>query len=720
MVSQHNGIFNDAAFTHPEEGAILSVPVLIAGGSTAAYSAALAALRAGAPVCWVLPQKVIGGQFTAQGLSASDDGQLFTTPVNTETVAGETFCISISQKRFRDRQRQLQPVKGQVLDNPGGGWVGPLCTTPPVAATAMNEAIAPYLNSRLLTLVPFSDPIEVLFEEPTGERRRVTGVRFGDRQTGHTFTVKASITIEATDLGDLLELGNIASRVGQEARSETGEDRLPEMAHPECQQAVTFDVILEKTPTTKTFDIGKPLNYKEVQWLQPNDFNSIHWTGGGRQQWQFFDDFGIFRYRRLVRVQAGPGGPHVPVNKKVNVGDVTVLNWGIHSNPYTGAKYLGNDYVHGVLVGVSQSERQQHIQQARDRTRAYVHYLQNNGFPNLKPRGDLTWTDDGIALEPYIREARRGVALITVIHSHVAKSFFPSNYARAHVFTDTIGIGQYHYLDIHPNQDVPPGQPTNHVELPGDDHNVLPFTIPLGALIPKNTDGLVLSAKSIGTTHITNAAYRMHPVEWAIGEAGGHLATFALEKGVDLRDAAFQKPLLRQFQGRLTRQGIPLFWFDDVAHDDPDFEAIQVIAAAGIIRSESFSDLHFRPHRPVSRAVVATAIVNLLGLELITPDNSRFWDVPETHWAYRAIETLAANRIVAGVGYGLFAPGQYISRKHMSYMVINALPAAMTAAFERTPRDRNLLKRRELSRILYAMLKVKLSISPKPDPIPMP
>ena len=40
------------------------------------------------------------------------------------------------------------------------------------------------------------------------------------------------------------------------------------------------------------------------------------------------------------------------------------------------------------------------------------------------------------------------------------------------------------------------------------------------------TDGLILSAKSIGTTHITNAAYRMHPVEWAIGEASGFLAVF--------------------------------------------------------------------------------------------------------------------------------------------------------------------------------------------------
>ena len=62
-------------------------------------------------------------------------------------------------------------------------------------------------------------------------------------------------------------------------------------------------------------------------------------------------------------------------------------------------------------------------------------------MPDLKPRGDLTWTKDGIALEPYIREARRGVALTIIRHEAVAASFFP-NQARARTFDDTLGVGQ--------------------------------------------------------------------------------------------------------------------------------------------------------------------------------------------------------------------------------------------------------------------------------------
>ena len=716
MPQQHNGIFEDSAFTRPVDGEILSFPVLVTGGSTAAYSAALGALQAGTKVCLVQPQKVLGGQFTAQALPASDDGNLMRTQPSSDRVEGERFCISKSQRLFRDRERQLQRGKGRTWDNPGGGWVGPLCTTPVVAATALNDAIAPYLDSGQLTLIPHAEPVAVLKMEADGMRRRVTGVTFRNSHTGHTFSVEAKITIEATDLGDLLELGEIESRIGQEARSETGEARLPETAHPECQQAITFNVAVERSPaSSQAFSIGQPAAYNNAHWLDAEEFASTHWTGDGRQRWDFFDDFGIFRYRRIFRVEAGLGGPDAPVNKRVNQGDVAVLNWGIHTDPLTGKVHLGNDYVHGFLVGVSQEERQRHIQQARDRAQAYVHYLQTNGFPTLKPRGDLTWTEDGIAIEPYIREARRGIALTTVPHEHVAKSFFPNNHARAHIYTDSVGIGQYHYLDIHPTQDVPPGQPSNHVDLPGDDHVVLPFTLPLGSLIPTATDGLILSAKSIGTTHITNAAYRMHPVEWAIGEAGGHLAAFALSEEVEMRDIAQDedprlRKNLRKFQGYLTRRGIPIFWFDDIAHDDPDFEAIQVVAAAGIIRSESHQDLHFRPNNPVNRAVVATAIVNLLGYELINPPRPRFWDVSRSHWAYRAVETLADKGVISGVGLGRFAPSKNITRKHMSYMVINALPAAVDRAFERTPRDSQPLKRRELSRVLYAMLQVKLGI----------
>ncbi len=696
-ITQRFGVLSDAAFTRPAHGATLTHSILVVGGSTAAYTATLTALRLNLDVCLVQPQIVVGGQFTAQALPASDDGDLLRKRAGLFTVDGEAFAISRSQKAFRDRQRQLQPVAGRVVSNPGSGWVSPLATTPVVAASALNEPLIPYLRSGKLTLIPFAEPIRVVIDH-TGERPKLQGVVCRDRHTGHEFTVIAQVTLEATDLGDLLEVGDIPSFVGQEARADTGEAILPEDARPQCQQSITFDVVVECTAPGRGVPIGKPDGFGAVPWLNLQEFTPIFWTKTKSHQWQqwdFFSDYGIFRYRRLQRVK--------PDDKKVHPGDVSVINWGTSSDPNHPFR-CGNDYRPGRLVGVSREERQLHIQRARHRSQAYVHYLQTHGAPNLKPRGDLTWTVDGIALEPYIREARRGKALTTIRHEDVAETFFPHQ-ARARCFEDAVGIGQYHYLDLHGND------AKGHVTPKGKDVVALPFSLPLGSLVPVNTDGLVLSAKSLGTTHITNAAYRMHPMEWAIGEASGYLAVFAVWTGLAPRVLATEEQHIRKIQGFMARNGIPIFWFDDISHNDSDFEPIQVMAAAGLIRSENLRTLHFRPHGPVSRAVVATALVKVLNLPRTVPPQPTFTDVqPGQHWAYEAIETLYAHGMIAGVGGHRFAPDVPITREQLSFVVKKAMPEVYDQAFARTPRDRQNLQRRELSRVLYEVLKGRLGI----------
>ncbi|MGB7484917.1 MAG: S-layer homology domain-containing protein, partial [Phormidesmis sp.] len=212
-------------------------------------------------------------------------------------------------------------------------------------------------------------------------------------------------------------------------------------------------------------------------------------------------------------------------------------------------------------------------------------------------------------------------------------------------------------------------------------------------------------------THITNAAYRMHPVEWAIGEASGFLAVFAAWTGENPRAIVENVPLLRKLQGFLARNGVPIFWFDDVAHDDPDFEPIQVMAATGIIRSENDDNLHFRPYANVNRAVVATALVSLLELEKIAPARPTFSDVqPGQHWAYSNIETLKAQGMIAGVGGGRFSPDSPITRQQLSYLVKASVPDAHSKAFANLSTDKTPLSRRELSRAFYELLKHRLKI----------
>ncbi len=203
----------------------------------------------------------------------------------------------------------------------------------------------------------------------------------------------------------------------------------------------------------------------------------------------------------------------------------------------------------------------------------------------------------------------------------------------------------------------------------------------------------------------------MHPIEWAIGEASGFLAVFAAWTGESPRRIVETVPLLRKLQGFMARSGVPLFWFDDVSHNDHDFEAIQVMAATGIIRSESESNLHFRPYANVTRAVVSTALVSLLQLEKVVPAQPSFSDVqPGKHWAYSNIETLKAKGMIAGVGKGLFSPDTPITRKQLSYLIKASVPEAFNQAFSQLAQDNTPLSRRELSRAFYELLKHKLEI----------
>jgi hypothetical protein len=697
-VTQENGLFAPHVFTRPRHASTLHGSVLVIGGSTAAYSATLALLKLKLDVVLVQPQAVVGGQFTAQALPASDDGDLLKQGAGALSLDGEAFAISRWQRAFRQRQRALQPVQGRWDANPGGGWVSNFATTPVVAATALNEALVPYLAENQLRLVPYAEPIEILQSEPPGLRRQVSGAVFRDRQTGATFTITAQVVIEATDLGDVLEVGAIESRVGQESHHDTGEAILPADPRPQCQQSITFDVVVERTPPGQGVAVSAPASYGQTPWHDPHEFTGRFWTRdkqGGWRKWDFFSAFGIFRYRRLLRQDRH--------DKTVTQGDVTVLNWGTSKEPDR-PFCCGNDYRAGYLVGVSREERQRHIRQARERAQGYLHFLQTHGVPDLKPRGDLTWTEDGIALEPYVREARRGIALTTIRHEDVAESFFP-NQVRARSFDDTVGIGQYHYLDLHGNDQL------GHITPKGKDVIALPFSLPLKALVPVATDGLVLSAKSIGTTHITNAAYRMHPIEWAIGEASGFLAAFMVWTGQSAHDLVTSEAQVRKIQGFMARNGIPIFWFDDVAHDDPDFEAVQVMAAAAIIRSENLKTLHFRPTAPVNRAVVATALVKVLDLPEITPPRPTFGDVqPGRHWAYTSIETLYGHGLVAGVGGNRFAPNQPITHQQLGFLIHKAAPDLADAALTGIPSDRGPLERRELSRALYVLLKHRLGI----------
>ena len=119
----------------------------------------------------------------------------------------------------------------------------------------------------------------------------------------------------------------------------------------------------------------------------------------------------------------------------------------------------------------------------------------------------------------------------------------------AEPFADSVGVG-YYRIDLHPSTGG-----RNYIDIAS-----LPFQIPLGALIPQRAENLLAACKNIGTTHITNGCYRLHPVEWNIGESAGALAAFCLSKNVVPKAVREKKELLEEFQASLSKAGVTLAW----------------------------------------------------------------------------------------------------------------------------------------------------------------
>ena len=79
-------------------------------------------------------------------------------------------------------------------------------------------------------------------------------------------------------------------------------------------------------------------------------------------------------------------------------------------------------------------------------------------------------------------------------------------------------------------------------------------------MIPVRIRNLIAGAKNIGTTHITNGCYRLHPVEWNIGEAAGLLAGYCNAKQCDVQQVGVSAEKIAEIQQLAGKCGIPLKW----------------------------------------------------------------------------------------------------------------------------------------------------------------
>jgi hypothetical protein len=217
----------------------------------------------------------------------------------------------------------------------------------------------------------------------------------------------------------------------------------------------------------------------------------------------------------------------------------------------------------GNITDVPDKIRKQNFYQAKQLSLSLLYWLQTEvprpdgtqGWKGLRLRKDALGTEDGLAKLPYIRESRRIKAEFTIYEQHLSLEEREKAYKNkdelvlAAPFSDSVGIGYYH-LDLHPSTGG-----DNYIDMAS-----VPFQIPLGAMIPERMENLIPGCKNIGTTHISNGCYRLHPVEWSIGEVAGHLCAYSIRKNILPRDVRNNVKELSEFQSNLMANGIELEW----------------------------------------------------------------------------------------------------------------------------------------------------------------
>ena len=466
----------------------------------------------------------------------------------------ETRGRNASYRRLRDGIREhyrrhyplTDEAKARPFLNPGNGGVSALCCEPRAALAVLTAMLAPFAASGRLRLLLEHAPFRA---ETHGDRVRSVTVR--DARTGDDRVLVAPYFLDATELGDLLPMAGVEFAVGFEARDETGDSRAPAAARPDNQQAFTCCFAMDYLPG-QDHVIDRPAEYAFWRDYAPKlepawPGKLLSWTTTDpislRPRAHEFDPtdqgHGLWVYRRILdAANLRPGA-------SPSTG-TTLVNW------------PQNDYLLGNLIGVEADEASRHVARAKQLSLSLLYWMQTEaprpdgglGWKGLRLRPDVVGTADGLAKRPYVRESRRIRAITTVAERDVgAEARKRAGSDRAVDCPDSVGVGSYR-IDLHPTS-----AGDNYLDVAS-----LPFQVPLGALIPVRVENLLPACKNIGTSHVANGCYRLHPVEWAIGEAAGSLAAHCLKTRTTPRAVQADRALLGDFQGTLKAQGVELAW----------------------------------------------------------------------------------------------------------------------------------------------------------------
>ena len=505
--------------------------VAVIGGSLGGIQAALSADKENKKVYLCEVCDWIGGQLTSQGVPPDENKWI--------EEQGGTKTYHDFRKAVRDYYRALPEINPEAAKkenlNPGNAWVSRVAHEPKVAEKILRDMLAPYIADGSIVL-----ECETVAVDSVVENDVIKAVTVKSLKTQEEKVIEATYFLDATDCGDLLPVVGAEFRTGAESKEMTGEPEAADVADPTDLQAITWVAALELLPEDSDYVPEKPEMYDYYASLDvPHcDCKLLSWytnklQGAGTRKLGMYDgegndpaSLGLWNYRRIIDTPNFTDGRN----------EVTLLNW--PQNDY----WLGNIF--------DDPDAKEHLKRARELTRCTVYWLQTEALRpdgtkghKVRLRPDIMGTEDGLAKMPYIRESRRIIAKRLICEQEIVRDF-TNEPLKVH---DTVGVGHYS-MDLHMTT-----KSHNHFM-----RKTWPFEIPLSAMIPVRIKNLIPACKNIGCTHLTGGCYRLHPIEWNIGESAGYIAAYCMDHGISM-DELLEKEL-ESFQNYLVERGIQLHW----------------------------------------------------------------------------------------------------------------------------------------------------------------
>lgn len=410
------------------------------------------------------------------------------------------------------------------IDSLATGWVSNVLFEPSVGNQIFHEMIAEEKSIEIW---------KETFVKSICRKNSFWHVRL--KHSNHMRTVVAKVLIDATELGDIAKKCGVNYDIGMESRNLTGEDIAPESGNGIVQD-ITYVATLK--------DYGHDVSISRPKGYDPKAFacsciNTL--CSNPKEPNRMWSKEKMITYGKLP-------------NKKY------MINWPIEGNDY---------YVN--LMEMTPEQREKALKAAKNHTLCFVYFIQHElGFNHLGLADDEYPTKDLLPFIPYHRESRRIHGLVRFTLNHVTQPYSQQD----PLYRTCIAVGDYpvdHHHSSYQGKEVLPNLYF---------HPVPSFGLPLGTLIPKQKEGLIVAEKSISVSNIVNGITRLQPVVMQIGQAAGALAALSVKQ-----NKAVANVKVRDVQNAILNSQGYLLPFLDVPLNDKRFKPYQRIGTTGILRS---------------------------------------------------------------------------------------------------------------------------------------